>query len=55
MLGITKQEFSQFMKKMQLNEQISKKIFIQLEDIGNIFDLFDNNKLGVLDFRYFYN
>ena len=27
-------------------------MYVQIEDIDNIFDLFDNNKLGVLDFRY---
>lgn len=52
--GILKEDFLQIMKAIQENKILQGKAFLKLDndDFNRIFDMFDYNNSGTLDFRF---
>jgi len=53
MNGIFKEDFIQIMNAIQENKILQGKAFFKLtsDDLDRIFEIFDDNKSGTLDFR----
>ena len=54
--GIFKEDFIQIMNAIQENKTLQGKAFFKLSpaDLDRIFEIFDDNKTGTLDFRLFF-
>ena len=54
--GINKEDFIEIMNSIQENKNLQGKAFLKLSptDLDRIFEIFDDNKTGSLDFRFFF-